>query len=218
MKNPGQNAPISPIRASLSGTAALEEGPEPTSGGGAVPISLIAMLALLLYAAGAHLNDRGGEFDPTVYYPFANVNDVADAHPKDPAGKARALGKQIYGGVGCVSCHQVTGEGQAGQFPPLAGSEWVLAEGPNRVIRIVLNGLSGPIDVRGGQFNSNAMMPWKDVLDDEKIAAAVTYIRSEWGNKAPPVTAAQVKKVRDQEKDRQLQWTADELKKIAEKD
>jgi len=72
------------MAASPSGAAVLEEGPEPTSGGAAVPIVLIAMLALLLYAACVHLNDRGGEFDPKVYYPFANANDVAEAHPKDP--------------------------------------------------------------------------------------------------------------------------------------
>jgi mono/diheme cytochrome c family protein len=106
--------------------------------------------------------------------------------------------------------------GTPGMFPPLAGSEWVTAEGHERIIRIVLNGLSGPIEVAGAQFN-NVMVPWRDTLKDEDIASVLSYIRSEWGNKADPVTVEEVKKVREGTKDRGNPWTADELKQVPEK-
>jgi len=60
----------------------------------------------------------------------------------------------------CALCHQTTGLGKEGQFPPLAGSDWLLASGPNRIGRIVLNGLTGPIRVEaaGGVVGLNATM------------------------------------------------------------
>jgi mono/diheme cytochrome c family protein len=71
------------------------------------------------------------------------------------------------------------------------------------------------MDVDGQQYN-NAMVPWRDVLSDEEIAAVITYVRGqkEWGNKAPDVTPERVKAVREKEKSRTQPWTADELKKI----
>jgi len=106
--------------------------------------------------------------------------------------------------------------GTPGMFPPLGGSEWVNAEGHQRIIRIVLNGLSGPIEVSGAQFN-NVMVPWRDILKDEDIAAVLTFIRSEWGNKGDPVPVEEVKAVRAATPDRASPWTADELKQVPEK-
>jgi mono/diheme cytochrome c family protein len=111
--------------------------------------------------------------------------------------------------------------GAAGQWPPLVGSEWVLALGPNRIIRIVYGGLSGPLTVKDVQY-SNLAMPaqGRDVkLSDEDMAAVITFIRSnkEWGNNASPVTPEQIKMVREQIKDRADPWTAAELLSIPEK-
>jgi mono/diheme cytochrome c family protein len=204
------------VAASPSGAAVLDEGPEPVAGDVAVPVLLLALLALLIYAADMHLINRGGQFHSRVYYPFFDTNAVADAHPRNEAEELRRKGKQVYN-LSCSACHQPNGQGLAGQFPPLAGSEWVVGEGPGRVIRIVLSGVSGPIDVAGAHFDSTAMPPWKGGLDDAQIAAVVTYIRTEWGNKAGPVTPEQVKKVRDSDKDRGP-YTADELKTVPEKE
>jgi cytochrome c oxidase cbb3-type subunit 2 len=113
----------------------------------------------------------------------------------------------------CGACHQADGQGLPGQFPPLAGSEWVLAADPSRIIRIVLNGATGPIEVNGTTFN-NAMVPWKDVMQDDDIAAILTYVRNEWGNAAPLVKPEQVAAIRAKEKDRVDAWTAEELQKI----
>jgi mono/diheme cytochrome c family protein len=203
---------------SPAGFEALREGPEPVAGKVAVPVLFIALLGLLIYVADTNMIHRGGGFDPQVYYPFQSIEAVTLAHPADPIEQRRRVGRGIYTAIGCVGCHQATGLGQAGTFPPLAGSEWVVAQNPNRLIRIVLNGLQGPIQVAGNEFNNNAMVPWKDILDDQKVADVLTYIRSEWGNKAPPVTPEQVKKVRAKAQERDTQWTADELKAVPEQE
>ncbi|HXG46731.1 MAG TPA: hypothetical protein VNO52_03840, partial [Methylomirabilota bacterium] len=92
-------------------------------------------------------------------------------------------------------------------------SEWVLAPKPDRLIRIVLNGLSGPIEVKGAQFN-NVMLPWRDALSDQQVADVLSYIRNEWGNKAPFVKPDEVKAIRDATADKGVNWTAEELKAI----
>src|ERR1043165_4818678 len=129
---------------SPAGFGALREGPEPTAGSAAVPVLMIALLGLLVYLADVLINNRGGHFDQRVYYPFGSLDDVIAAHPSDPASRLLNVGKQVYKQIGCVSCHMGNGMGQAGTFPPLAGSDWVLAPSPNRIIRIVLNGAAGP--------------------------------------------------------------------------
>ena len=92
----------------------------------------------------------------------------------------------------CAVCHQASGSGVPGTFPPLAGSEWVRgkAEVP---IAVVLRGLQGPLKV-GGMSYAGSMPP--QPLDDAQIAEILTYVRSSWGNDAGPVTAAEVSKVR----------------------
>lgn len=99
-----------------------------------------------------------------------------------------ANGATIYN-TNCSSCHQATGKGLAGQFPPLAGNPVV--NGPaGTVIHIVKNGLTGPVKVNGVTYNG--MMPaWKQ-LQPAEIAAVITYVRSSWGNHGSAVTEAQV--------------------------
>ena len=106
--------------------------------------------------------------------------------------------------------------GVAGQFPPLAGSEWVLAQdwhGDNHIVKIVLHGFQGQATVKGQQYN-NVMAPWGKVLKDDQIAAVLTYVRNEWGNKAPPINKDFVAKIREQNKDRTEAWTQKELQAI----
>jgi mono/diheme cytochrome c family protein len=112
----------------------------------------------------------------------------------------------------CAACHQATGAGVEGAFPPLDGSEWVTGR-PDLPIAIVLHGLQGEITVKGKKYNS-AMMPWASALTDADIAAVLTYTRSSWSNRAAPVTAAQVRAVRRRYATRTTQWTAAELRAI----
>jgi hypothetical protein len=126
---------------------------------------------------------------------------------------ATAAESAVGGAVGpyqtvCATCHQATGLGLPGAFPPLAGSEWLLGN-PEVPVRIAIAGLSGPISVKGAQFNS--AMPPPPGLTDEQIAEAVTFARANFGNKAPAVDAAFVKKVRDSLAGRTTPFTAAEL-------
>lgn len=108
----------------------------------------------------------------------------------------------------CAPCHQPDGSGQAGLAPPLAGSAWV-NEKPGRLIRIVLHGLHGPIEVDGQQFDLE--MPALGSLADEQIAATLSYVRKRFGDGAGDVSAAQVKGVRSATATREQMWTVKEL-------
>jgi cytochrome c553 len=121
-------------------------------------------------------------------------------------------GAQLYG-LYCSACHAADGKGATGgQFPPLAGSEWV-AGTADRSIKIVLQGLHQPIEVSGKTYNLE-MPPQGAALTDEHIAAILTYVRSAWGNKDSAVSVDQVKKVRAATLNRKEYWTAPELLKL----
>ena len=104
-----------------------------------------------------------------------------------------------------------TGEGLSGTYPPLAGSEWVKDDG--RLLRIVLHGLSGPVEVAGESYDA-AMPGWGAILKDEEIAAVATYVRSSWGNSAGPLATAQVTAVRKATASRTAPWTVPDLMKV----
>ena len=122
--------------------------------------------------------------------------------PSEPAG----LGAQVYATT-CVTCHQRDGRGVPGAYPPLAGTPWVTGD-EGRLVRLVLHGLRGPIDVDGVRYSN--VMTAHGFLSDDQIAAVVTYVRSEFGNAAGPVTPEQVAAVRAAEP-RRGPWTAAEL-------
>lgn len=166
------------------------------------------MLALLW--AGLYLGFNSGGFRQDVYESDV-VNwaggGVQAAAPADP----RVVGKRLYT-QNCVVCHQANGQGVSGQFPPLAGSEWVNSDtkhGENHLVLILLHGHQGPMDVMGGSYN-NAMPQWKQLTDDQ-IAAILTYIRSDWGNKAPAVESAFVAGIRSEHKEQSDPWTQSQL-------
>lgn len=116
-------------------------------------------------------------------------------------------GGEIFQGK-CVACHQANGGGVPGVFPPLAGSEWVLGN-PERLAHIPLHGIQGKLTVKSTAYNG--MMPvFGELLTDGEIAAVLTYIRSQWGNKADAVTEETVKKVREATKDKVTPYNGDE--------
>jgi mono/diheme cytochrome c family protein len=173
----------------------LELGrPEPVAERWTVPIWLIVVFGLLFYWGQVFLAENAGGFSRDVYSPYHSDEQVAMANPQDPEAKRRAEGLRIFTAT-CSACHQASGLGVSGQFPPLSGSEWVQAPGANRIAHIVLYGVTGPITVKGQQFN-NTMLAWGGTYNDDQIAAVLTYIRSQWDNKAPPVTADVVKAAR----------------------
>ena len=125
-----------------------------------------------------------------------------------------ANGKKTYNN--CIGCHQATGMGTPGLFPPLKGSEWVDG-GTERLSMILLSGVTGPINVAGTTYNNPAMQPWK-LLSDEKLAQLLTYIRRQYGDmpdgKSGVVTTAMMKVAREKHGDRATQWTVAELEAI----
>ena len=125
-----------------------------------------------------------------------------------PRAAAAQSGEQIYA-TRCAACHQADGSGVPDMFPPLAGSAWVVGD-PARPIRIVLQGLEGDVEVKGETYNGT-MPPWGAALNDGEVAALLTYVRSHFGNKSGPVTAAQVTAVRAATKTRTKPWTVKEL-------
>ena len=114
---------------------------------------------------------------------------AASAAPEPPPTPAE-LGKKLYGG-NCANCHQGSGEGEPGSYPPLAGSEWVLGS-KERLGAIMLAGVSGPITVKGATFGTQVMPGWAGVFTDEKLADIMTYLRSTWGNSASAVKSDEV--------------------------
>ena len=200
------------------------ENPEPTADRRPMPILPVILLGLLVWWGEMFVMEHGGDlagksgwFPAAVYYPYQSFADVVKANPVSEADAPRLRGLVVFN-TACMACHQPSGMGDPGRgIPPLAGSEWVLAEGHQRITRIVLNGLIGPIDVKGQPFNNN-MLAWKDAFNDQQIADVLTYIRAEWGNKAPPVTAEQVKVIRARVTDRGDYWTTKELEAVPLKD
>jgi mono/diheme cytochrome c family protein len=187
---------------------------EPLVGRAPMPVLLIAALAGLIYWGSMYVVEFGGELDARVQGPFKNWKELEGYKPQDASAKLAAQGARVYNQF-CVACHMGDGNGNASSgFPPLVGSEWVLEKDPSRIIRIVLNGLGGPITVKGKEYGQAQMLPWRDALNDQDVAAVLTYVRNAWGNKASAVDAAQVKVIRDLTTDHGGVWTADELLKV----
>ena len=138
---------------------------------------------------------------------LAHLNGKAVVRKKEAAlttslkGAEKELyvqGKAIYSREGfCVTCHQADGKGlPASGFPPLAGTNWVTGS-HERLAKIVLNGLHGPIEVLGKPYPGQVpMTSFGGMLKDEEVAAVLTYVRNSFGNQAPAVSPGQVKQVR----------------------
>jgi nitrite reductase (NO-forming) len=167
-----------------------------------------------------YFDSQGGWFDPHVYTPYTDHKELEVWQPAANTDDPIPRGYWIYHKKPtCVACHQSDGNGTPGQFPPLVKSDWVKEPEPGRVIRIVLHGLTGSLEVNGKPFNGN-MVPWKDSLTDKEIADVLTYVRQnkEWGNNAPIVKPEQVKAIREKTAGRTQPFTPDELLKISPAD
>lgn len=112
---------------------------------------------------------------------------------KDVLNKGSMLEGSILYDTYCASCHQQDGKGDNNRFPPLAGSDWVKGD-PDRLIRLVLNGMQGRITVNGKSFNG--LMPRHDHLDDHAVASILSYIRERFGNGSTPIRTSQVSRIR----------------------
>jgi mono/diheme cytochrome c family protein len=113
----------------------------------------------------------------------------------------------------CLACHQANGQGIPGVFPPLAASEWVTGK-PEVLANILLHGIDGKINVKGTDYNGQ-MPAFKDLLKDDELAAVLSHIRSDWGNKAEPIDESVIKSVREATKGRDKPYSGgEELSKL----
>lgn len=109
----------------------------------------------------------------------------------------------------CAACHQRGGQGEEGRVPPLDGSPWVSGS-EERLVRIVLNGLRGPIEIRGETYNLE-MPAFRTLFRDDDIASVLSYVRQRYGNSSLPITSTTVARVRQKTQDRIGYWTVEEL-------
>lgn len=124
-------------------------------------------------------------------------------------------GKEIYERDGyCATCHQPDGNGlEASGFPPLAGSKWVTGS-EERLIKLTLKGMMGPIEVKGKKYPGQVpMTPFGGLLKDDEMAAVLTYVRNMSGNQALPISTATVKEIREKIKDKEGFYSSEELLK-----
>jgi mono/diheme cytochrome c family protein len=182
--------------------------PEKAEGNPRFPLVLLGIMCCAVFFGAVYLAHYSAHFDASIYNENQKPSKTAATGPViTPA----MLGKRVFT-ANCVTCHQATGQGVPGVYPPLAGSEFVLdAKHEKHIIKIVLFGLNGPITVKGANFN-NAMTPFGGILKDDQIANVLTYVRSEWGNNAPAITADQVAAIRA-ELGARGPWTVEELLK-----
>lgn len=173
---------------------------------GAVGIS-----AMLLFAACGGGDKTAAEAKPDSAAAVATAAPAAAPATAPAAAPAtsNAAGEAAF--ARCIACHQTTGLGIPNVFPPLAGSEWVNGI-VDRPIAILIHGLQGQIKVAGNTY-TNAMMPYGTgaPMSDEEIAAVLTYVRSNFGNTASAVTAADVARVRAATASRKTQLTQADL-------
>lgn len=137
----------------------------------------------------------------------AHLNGVPVKKEKEVAAKSSLkgdelklfnMGKEIYAKEGyCTTCHQPDGKGLAASgFPPLTGTNWVTGS-EDRLIKVALKGLLGPIEVVGKNYPGQVpMTPFGGLLKDEEIAAVLTYVRNSFGNKGSAILPEKVKSVR----------------------
>ncbi len=139
-------------------------------------------------------------------------------HPQRPVPKPltaaqeqqRIAGEAVYNAT-CFACHKANGRGLAGQAPPLADSDWVNGP-PDRLVKIALHGIHGPIKVNGREWNlAMPGMGNSPILNDDRLAALLTYIRREWENYGEAVDSKLVAAVRSQTQGRATPWSAEEL-------
>lgn len=126
-----------------------------------------------------------------------NLNAVASATQAAASGRLTlqdqiAAGREPFSGT-CSVCHQASGAGLPGVFPPLAKSDYLGAD-PKRAIGVLLHGLSGKVTVNGQDYNS--VMPPMNQLNDDEVANILTFVLNSWGNSGSSVAADDVKKAR----------------------
>ncbi len=149
--------------------------------------------------------------------PSQDFKDPNQVKPLDKKSDIYVKGMEIYNREGfCGTCHQPDGMGlEESGFPPLAKSKWVTGS-TDRLIKIVLHGLYGPMEVNGKQYAGIVpMTPYSTMLSDQEIASVLNYVRNSFGNTSPIIiTAEKVKAVREATKKQKGFFSPKDLLKL----
>jgi mono/diheme cytochrome c family protein len=180
------------------------ENPDPLEAGRPVPLALW-ILALVLAICGGVYIARSNLAEAAEYGDHRTLADLQQKPKTAGRGAAAADGAAVFGSR-CVACHQAGGTGLPGVFPPLAGSNWVNGR-DTTVVQILLHGIQGTLTVNGVAYNG--VMPNWSSLSDAEIAAVLTYVRSQWGNKGGAVDVALVSAQRAETAARSGPWNGD---------
>ena len=193
----------------------VSKKPEPEEGFKLMPLFLLGFVSTMIFVTSVYVVHYRAGFSSMVYDERFDPKSAAGSVSKElTPEQVVAAGKKSYVQV-CAACHQVTGQGVAGVYPPLVGADWVTGN-EERLVRVLLHGLNGNIEVLGKTYNG-AMPAFGKVpgggynWNEEKISQVLTYIRQEWGNKAEPITKAKVAEVLAKEAARAKPWTSAEL-------
>lgn len=190
----------------------MREKEEPTEGFSPVPIFFLFIFCAFIFWGAIYIEFYSGEFSAYAFDPhFKDLTaDDAPSIDYDSAEWLLAHGERRYN-QHCVACHQASGQGAAGAFPPLVGTRWVLGD-EERLINILLYGLMGEIEVNGRTYNG--VMPGfantPGMRSDRDIAAVASFIRNAWGNDGSLILQDDVAAVRTQFGDRGA-WRGSDL-------
>ena len=129
------------------------------------------------------------------------LRELRNSIPVKANPRVMALGKEVFHREShCATCHQTHGQGLPNLYPPLDGSLWATGS-DDRLIRIALDGMHGTIDVKGKQYSSPPLPPmtgFRSLLNDDEVAAVLTYVRNTWSNRAKPIEVDRVGNIRKQ--------------------
>lgn len=187
------------------------EKSEPSESFAPMPLVLVFLFAGLSFWAGLYLIKYSGNFSPFAFDETLAWGQASSAGAGEAVFDPMVAGERFYR-RNCVICHMQDGRGVAGNFPPVAGSDWVQGS-EERLIKVLLHGLAGPIQVNGNTYNN--VMPAFGTSRDREIAAVLTWMRTNpaWGNNAEPVSEETVARIRA-EYSRSTAWSGPELQAI----
>jgi mono/diheme cytochrome c family protein len=179
-----------------------------------LPMWLYLVCGFALFMAGSSFTGFGS-FGRGLYDQgpggVAMVNPGDQPPPDDT--NPMAMGKKVYSGS-CANCHQGTGMGQPGTYPPLVESPYVVGS-KDRLAAILLKGLQGSVTVKGATYGTTVMPAQETLLTPDKIANLMTYIRGSWGNTANAVTPDEVTSAKAKFASHAAAWSEADLLKIA---
>lgn len=187
----------------------MREKEEPSESFSPIPVFLVFVIMILGFWGGIYLVLYSGEFRADAFDPKFKAAATATVLPEISLFDR---GAKVYRNQ-CAQCHQSEGDGVSGVYPPLVDSDWVTGH-PEVIARILINGLNGPIEVKGNSYNGNmpAFGPGGLDLKPKEIAGVITYVRQEWGNDASEMTEAMIEDYLKDYSGRSTPWQAVELR------